>query len=74
MPVQIDDHPPQTRPYAINQIADSLLVDRAEILEVLDRGTELELRAHLRRYTQAELKPLHIRKDQAQPKPFPFAS
>jgi hypothetical protein len=64
VPVQVDDHPAQTRPYAINAIADSLLIDRTEIHRVLAEGTEEELRAHLERYTKAELKPLHLRNEQ----------
>lgn len=65
VPVQVDDHPDQVRPYAVNAIADSLLIDRKEIHRVLQEGTETQLRAHLGRYTQAELKPLHLRNEQA---------
>jgi len=65
VPVQIDSHPAQTRPYAVNAIADSLLIDRKEIHSVLERGTEAQLRAHLERYTRAQLKPLHLRNEQA---------
>lgn len=65
VPIQVDSHPTELRPYALNQIADSLLIDRDEIHEVLIRATEAELRAHLERYTKAQLKPLHIRNEQA---------
>jgi hypothetical protein len=65
VPVQVDDHPDQVRPYALNAIADSLLIDRKEIHRVLAEGTEEELRAHLRKYTKAQLKPLHLRNEQA---------
>lgn len=64
VPIQVDDHPAQTRPYAINAIADSLLIDRAEIHKVLAEGTSEELHAHLARYTKAQLKPLHLRNEQ----------
>jgi hypothetical protein len=53
------------RPYALNQIADTLLIDRQEIHAVLRDGTETQLRAHLAKYTKAELKPLHLRNEQA---------
>jgi len=65
VPVQVDNHPDQVRPYALNAIADSLLIDRKEIRRVLAEGTEEELRAHLSKYTQAQLKPLHLRNEQA---------
>lgn len=65
VPVQVDDHPNETRPYAINAIADSLLIDREEIHQVLVEGTEDQLRAHLSTYTKNELKPLHLRNEQA---------
>jgi hypothetical protein len=65
VPVQVDDHPDETRPYAINAIADSLLVDREEIRRVLAEGTEEQLRAHLSNYSKAQLKPLHLRNEQA---------
>jgi len=65
VPVQVDNHPDQGRPYALNAIADSLLIDRKEIEHVLAEGTAEELRAHLSQYTQAQLKPLHMRNEQA---------
>lgn len=70
VPVQVDSHPGQTRPYAINAIADSLLIDRKEIRRVLEEGTEEQLRAHLTQYTRAQLKPLHLRNEQATCLPF----
>lgn len=65
VPVQVDDHPNQARPYAINAIADSLLIDRAEIHQVLAEGTKEQLSAHLSKYTKGQLKPLHLRNEQA---------
>jgi hypothetical protein len=70
VPVQVDDHPNQTRPYALNAIADALLIDRGEIRQVLERGTEPQLRAHLEQYTKDELKPRSIRKADPERKPF----
>lgn len=64
VPVQVDNHPGQLRPYALNAIADSLLIDRKEIARVLAKGTEEQLRAHLSKYTKAQLKPLHLRNEQ----------
>jgi hypothetical protein len=65
VPIQIDNHPAQQRPYALNAIADSLLIERDEIHRVLAEGTEDELRAHLSQYTKKQLKPLHLRNEQA---------
>ncbi|MDQ3725565.1 MAG: hypothetical protein M3335_06720 [Actinomycetota bacterium] len=70
VPVQVDDHPAQARPYALNAIADSLLIDRKEIRRVLEEGTEEQLRAHLGKYTKAQLKPAHLRNEQAPCHPF----
>jgi hypothetical protein len=65
VPVQVDNHPDQARPYVLNAIADSLLIDRKEIHQVLAEGTEDQLRAHLSEYTKDQLKPLHLRNEQA---------
>lgn len=70
----VDDHPGEARPYLMNQIADSLLIDRAEIQAVLATGTHKELLAHLTSYTQEELRPLRIRRGAVTAKPFPWAS
>lgn len=64
VPVQVDSNTDQARPYALNAIADSLLIDRKEIDRVLAEGTAEELRTHLSRYTKAQLKPLHLRNEQ----------
>jgi hypothetical protein len=64
VPVQVDSHPAQTRPYVLNAVADSLLINRDEIRRVLKEGTQAQLRAHLARYTKAQLKPLHLRNEQ----------
>jgi hypothetical protein len=65
VPVQVDSHPAEQRPYALNAIADSLLIERDEIHRVLADGTQAELRAHLSQYTKNQLKPLHLRNEQA---------
>lgn len=73
MIVQVDDHPTETRPYAINQVADSWVVDRKEILDVLDRGTANELLKHLGSYTKDQLKPLRANRETVDPRhPWPF--
>ena len=70
VPIQLDDHPAQVRPYALNAIADSLLIERQEIRRVLREATPDQLRAHLSKYTKAQLKPLHLRNEQAVCKQF----
>lgn len=70
VPVQVDDHPGEPRPYVINQIADSFLIRRTEVHAVLERGTPAELNDHLRGYTKDELKPLHLRRGQTKPRAF----
>lgn len=55
--LQVDDHPKETRPYAINQIADALCIDRQEILVALDEWTPAELMAHLQKQTKLDLTP-----------------
>ena len=64
VPIQVDSHPAQARPYVLNAIADSLLIGRNEILRVLKEGTQAQLRAHLSKYTKVQLKPLHLRNEQ----------
>jgi hypothetical protein len=70
IPVQVDTHASEMRPYMLNQIADSFLINRAEILEVLERGTHDELVAHLSRYSQDQLRPVRFRQVEVQPLPF----
>jgi hypothetical protein len=70
VPIQVDSHPAQMRPYALNQIADTLLIDREEIHEVLEKGSKDDLHAHLGSYTKDQLKPLHLRNEQAVCKAF----
>jgi hypothetical protein len=72
IPVQIDDHPAEARSYLVNQIADSLLIRRKEIYEVLKSGTAEQLQRHLAQHTKEQLKPLRFRKDHASRRPFPF--
>jgi hypothetical protein len=62
VPVQVDDHPGEPRPYMLNQIADSLRIDRDKINEALEHWTPTMLREHLAQYTQDELRPVHIRR------------
>jgi len=62
VPVQVDDHPGEPRPYALNQIADGLLVPRAEIQTVLETWTREQLVRHLEQFTQKELKPPRLRR------------
>jgi hypothetical protein len=70
LPIRVDGHRRETLPYAVNQIADSLLVDRKEIHDVLASGTEAQLRRHLSSYTQEQLKPLRVRSEHVQCHPF----
>jgi hypothetical protein len=65
IPIQLDTHPAQQRPYALNAIADALLIERDEIHRVLSEGSEEQLRTHLSRYTKAQLKPKHVRTEHA---------
>ncbi len=70
VPIQVDNHPGVCRPYVVNQVADSLLVDRTEIRQVLDSGTHVELVAHLKHYTKEELKPIKYRSGQVAARSF----
>lgn len=63
IPIQVDDHPSETRPYVLNAIADALLIERDEVRSVLKTGTEEQLRTHLGQYTQDELKPFRVRRE-----------
>ena len=74
VPILVDDHPAEPRPYQINQIADSLLIRRDEIHAVMESGTSEELRKHLGSYTKEELKPPRFRKENATRRPFWVAS
>jgi hypothetical protein len=60
--VQVDDHPAETRPYVLNQIADTWNVSRDEIRDVLDSWGSEELREHLQKFPKAELMPPHLRR------------
>jgi hypothetical protein len=70
IPIQVDDHPAETRPYVLNAIADALLIERDEIRSVLKDGTAAQLRAHLGRYKQDDLKPFRVRREHPQRLPF----
>jgi hypothetical protein len=70
IPIQVDDHPAETRPYVLNAIADALLIDRNEIRVVLKVGTAAQLRAHLSKYERGDLKPFHMRQEHPQRHPF----
>ena len=58
------------RPYALNAIADALLIERDEIRMVLENGDKVQLHAHLSQYTQEELKPLRVRRKHPERRPF----
>ncbi len=62
VPIRVDDHPGEPRPYALNQIADSLRVGRSELLEILETWTPERLKEHLATFTQDELKPVRLRR------------
>ncbi|MHB1539287.1 MAG: hypothetical protein ACYCUM_10055 [Solirubrobacteraceae bacterium] len=62
VPIRVDDHPGEPRPYALNQIADSLCIERDKLLEILETRTPEQLREHLEGFTQQELKPLRLRR------------
>lgn len=70
IPIQVDDHPAETRPYVLNAIADALLIERDEIRAVLKDGTAAQLSAHLSKYNRDDLKPFRMRKDHPQRHPF----
>lgn len=71
--VQIDDHPRDARPYAVNEIADCWNVDRGEIVEVLERGTRKQLLHHLGSHTKEELMPLKAGRVHVDPRrPWPW--
>lgn len=59
--VQVDDHPRETRPYVLRDIADRLRVPRQQIAEVLGEWTADQLREHLESLPAAELKPPALR-------------
>jgi hypothetical protein len=61
VPIRVDDHPGEPRPYALNQIADSLYIERSKLLEILETWTPEQLRQHLAGFTQEELKPVRLR-------------
>lgn len=59
--VQVDTHPTDTRPYALNQIADAFKVPRPDILTVLKDWTPEQLKVHLEQFAKADLMPPHYR-------------
>jgi hypothetical protein len=59
--VQVDDHPGEPRPYVLNQIADSLRIDRRQIGDVLGTWSHEQLQEHLSHFTQQELRPVKLR-------------
>lgn len=61
VPIRVDDHPGEPRPYALNQIADSLCIERSKLLEMLETWTPEQLGQHLTGFTQEELKPVRLR-------------
>jgi hypothetical protein len=62
VPVQVDDHPGEPRPYVLNQIADSLLIEHKQIGAVLESWTAEQLSEHLSGFTQEELRPVRFRR------------
>lgn len=59
--VQVDTHPADARPYAVNQIADRWHVARDEILDVLEKWTPDQLIAHLEQFTKKDPMPPNFR-------------
>jgi hypothetical protein len=55
--LQVDDHPKETRPYQLNQLADTLCLDRKDIITVLEDWTPDQLQAHLGQQTKDALTP-----------------
>lgn len=55
--LQVDDHPKETRPYQLNQLADALCLPRKDIISVLEDWTSDQLRAHLGEQTKEALMP-----------------
>lgn len=55
--VQVDTHPADARPYALNQIADAFKVDRKSVVSVLQDWTPEQLKAHLEQFNKADLMP-----------------
>jgi len=62
VPIRIDTHPEVVRPYALNQIADSLRIPHADIMDALQSWTHEQLQEYLSRFTQEELRPVRIRR------------
>lgn len=62
VPIQVDDHPGEPRPYVLNQIADTLRIKRDKLLEALETWTPEQLTRHLEGFTQEELKPVRLRR------------
>lgn len=62
MSVQVDTHPTDSRPYAVNQIADAFKIDRKDIMTVLNDWTPEQLKAHLEKFNKADLMPANHRR------------
>jgi hypothetical protein len=60
--VQVDTHPNDTRPYALNQVADTWHVPRSDILSILEKWTPDQLVAHLSTFQKADLMPPNFRR------------
>jgi hypothetical protein len=60
--VQVDTHPTDARPYALNQIADAFKVDRKDIVTVLTEWTPDQLKAHLEQFKKEDLMPPRYRR------------
>jgi hypothetical protein len=55
--VQVDTHPTDARPYAVNQVADAFKIDRDQIIDVLRNWPPGRLKAHLEQFNKADLLP-----------------
>lgn len=55
--VQVDDHPNETRPYQLNQIADALCIGRKDLVDILENRDAKWLREHLQEFTKEQLTP-----------------
>jgi hypothetical protein len=55
--VQVDTHPKEARPYALNQIADRWHVDRDQVMSVLETWSPEQLIEHLSAFEKKQLMP-----------------
>jgi aryl-alcohol dehydrogenase-like predicted oxidoreductase len=60
--VQVDTHPAETRPYAVNQIANAWHIKHEDIINVLTNWTPEQLLAHLSTFKKIDLMPPTFRR------------